>query len=189
MKLMSEYKGNLLGHVNTLYRPEDHDIAIELVEALGCTVTDTGAKGDTGSTMFAIHPNPEDTNVQYNVFYMSELSPEHSAIEEFLKKQSDVGGELRNALASYQTKVRTRPFGLPHFALRYRSPAEVEAVAERLLGVSPKLEERIEVRIFRPGDPDAVSQLIQGFVYQDVVVSGSFLLGQLIELQSHSPAA
>jgi hypothetical protein len=48
-----------------------------------------------------------------------------------------------------------------------------------------KLKERLHLRVFYPGDADAaVGRSVQGFLYQDVVVSGSFLLGQIIELQA-----
>ena len=45
--------------------------------------------------------------------------------------------------------------------------------------------DRLHLRVFYPEDADAaVGKSIQGFLYQDVVVSGSFLMGQIIELQA-----
>jgi hypothetical protein len=80
----------------------------------------------------------------------------------------------------------TKPFGIPHFALCYTSRKSIEAVEARIIEeLKPQLGDRLHLRIFYPDDPDAaVGTSVQGFVYQDVVVSGSFLMGQIIELQS-----
>ena len=76
MEKISQYAGNLLNHVETLYRPGERDIAIKLAEALGCTITDTGFKGDGHETFLAVHPNPNDLNPRNNAFYMSPMRPE-----------------------------------------------------------------------------------------------------------------
>jgi hypothetical protein len=114
------------------------------------------------------------------------MRPEQQALEDHLKQLSAQDRDLRTKLEAYRMSARTKPFGVPHFALRYSSGKTVQEVADRVNAVlSPTLGDRLHVRIFRPGDVDAaVDELVQGFVYQDVIVSGSFLHGQLIELQS-----
>lgn len=191
MQAIADYTGNLLGHVEALYRPGERELALELVAALGCAVTDTGFASNAGTTFLAIHPNPADRNVQNNVFYISEMTREHQALERRLARLAADDGEFHALLEDYREKARTRPFGVPHFALRYRSSDEVEAVAERIgRTLAPKLCNRLHLRIFRPGEADAaVDDLIQGFLYQDVIVSGSFLHGQLIELQTPARTA
>ncbi|HEX7781908.1 hypothetical protein [Sphingobium sp.] len=186
MKQIAQYEGRLLNHVETLYRPGERDLAIELVEALGCTVTDTGFKGDGVDTFLAVHPNRDDQNAQNNVFYMSQIRPEQMAIEERLRRFSVEDDGFAADLERYRHAARTKPFGVPHFSLRYRSGQEVRDVADRIhASLKTKLESRLNMRIFAPGDEDAaVGNLVQGFLYQDVVVSGSFLMGQLIELQT-----
>ncbi|HEX7819541.1 MAG TPA: hypothetical protein VF463_02860 [Sphingobium sp.] len=187
MKAIKDYAGKLLNHVETLHRPGDRDIAIELAEVLGCAITDTGFASETGTTFLAAHPNPDDRNVQNNVFYMSEMTAAHLALETRLEQLSQVDPDLKTTLDGYRQMARSRPFGVPHFAIRYTSAASVEEVAARLDAASAKLRERVNLRIFRPGDADgAVDTLIQGFLYQDVIVSGSFLMGQLIELQTQA---
>jgi len=79
---IADYGGTLLSHVETLYRPGERELAIELVEALGCAVTDTGFKGDGADTFLAVHPNPDDQDPQNNAFYMSQIRPEQLAVEQ-----------------------------------------------------------------------------------------------------------
>jgi hypothetical protein len=186
MKSIAEYEGKLLNHVEALYRPGERAIAIELAEALGCSVSDTGFKGDGVDTFLAVHPNPADPNLQNNVFYISQIRPEQEALETRLKRFSEENTDVAALLEGYRGAARTKPFGVPHFALRYPSGEAVSEVAERLeKSLKPRLGERLHLRIFKPEDPDAaVGGFIQGFLYQDVIVSGSFLMGQLIELQT-----
>ena len=186
MNRIADYGGTLLSHVETLYRPGERALAIELAEALGCVITDTGFKGDGVDTFLAAHPNPDDRDPQNNAFYMSEMRPEQLAVEQRLKQFSQEDQAFAAALEGYRGAARTKPFGVPHFALRYKSRQHIEDVEARLKsGLMPGLKDRIHLRVFYPGDADAaVGTSVQGFVYQDVVVSGSFLMGQIIELQS-----
>jgi hypothetical protein len=186
MKSIADYEGKLLNHVETLYRPGEREIAIELATALGCAITDTGFKGDGVDTFLAAHPNPDDRDGQNNVFYMSQARPEQLAVEERLQRLREEDAGFAALLERYRGAARSKPFGVPHFALRYPSGQAVEEVAERIQGsLKPRLGDRLNLRIFRPEDTDAAADhLIQGFLYQDVIVSGSFLMGQLIELQT-----
>ena len=185
MKEIAHYEGRLLNHLEALYRPGERAIAIKLAEALGCSISDTGFKGDGVDTFLAVHPNPDDRNGQNNVFYMSQIRPEQLALEERLLALNSANPDLARDLERYREAARTKPFGVPHFSLRYASGQDVEEVAERVHGLRKELKDRLHLRIFRPGDVDAAGgRLIQGFLYQDVIVSGSFLMGQLIELQT-----
>ena len=183
---IADYRGTLLSHVETLYRPGERELAITLAQALGCVVTDTGFKGDNEDSFLAAHPNPDDQDVQNNAFYMSQIRPEQLAVEERLRQFSEADGAFATQLEAYRNAARTKPFGVPHFALRYTSRQAIEAAEARINEVlKPKLGDRLHLRVFYPDDPDAaVGNSVQGFVYQDVVVSGSFLMGQIIELQS-----
>ena len=185
MKEIAEYQGRLLNHVETLYRPGERALAIELAEAIGCTIIDTGFKGDGVDSFLGAHPDPEDRNPANNAFFMSEMRPEHLALEESLRRHCNADPDLAARLESYRGAARTKPFGVPHFGIRFRAARDVEAAGERLAVLQQKLGDRLHFRIFRPGQVDAAGgELIQAFVYQDVIVSGSFLLGQLIELQT-----
>lgn len=186
MQKIAQYKGKLLNHIEALYRPGERELAIDLAEALGCAISDTGFKGDGADTFLAVHPNPDDRNAQNNVFYMSQIRPEQLALEERLRDLARQDSNLADDLKSYSHAARTKPFGVPHFSLRYPSGQAVEEVASRIeKSLKQRLADRLHFRIFRPEDADAaVANLIQGFLYQDVIVSGSFLMGQLIELQT-----
>jgi|SRR4051812_9853815 hypothetical protein len=186
MEMISEYRGNLLNHVETLYRPGERALAIELAEALGCTITDTGFKGDGDETFLAVHPNPDDLNPQNNAFYMSPMRPEQLALEDHLKKLSGEDAQFQSKLQQFYGVARSKPFGVPHFALRYATGKAVQAAADRVREkLGAKLGDRLHIHVFRPRDADAaVDTIVQGFLHQDVIVSGSFLYGQLIELQS-----
>jgi hypothetical protein len=186
MNRIADYTGTLLSHVESLYRPGERELAIEMVEALGCVVSDTGFKGDGVDTFLAVHPNPDDQDVQNNAFYMSQIRPEQLLVEERLKQAALQDHALAAALEGYREAARTKPFGVPHFSLRYKSRKSIEAAEARLKDdLMPKLRDRLHLRVFYPEDADsAVNISVQGFLYQDVVVSGSFLMGQIIELQS-----
>ena len=183
MDTIAEYTGNLLNHVEALYRPGERELAVELAEVLGCTVTDTGFPSLAGTTFLAVHPNKRDLNVEHNVFYISEMNPEQVAIEAILKRHAEENPALREQLEIYRDRARGMPFGIPHFAMRYRSPAEIDAIQQRL-AAHPRLRDRCHLRVYRPGEEGAQMPIIQGFIHQDVIVSGSMLYGQLIELQS-----
>lgn len=187
MDRIADYSGNLLNHVEALYRPGERALAIELAETLGCAISDTGFKGDGDSTFLAVHPNPDDRNAQNNAFYMSEMRPEQAALEEHLRALGAGDARLAGLLTDYRAVARSKPFGVPHFSIRYADAALLERAALRIeTDLIPRLGERLHFRIFRPEDKDgAGGQSIQAFLYQDVIVSGSFLLGQLIELQAH----
>jgi hypothetical protein len=187
MDVIAEYRGNMLNHVEALYRTGDRDIAIELGEVLGCVVVDTGIDAGQGSTFLAVHPNPDDLDVDNNAFYLSEITPEHAAVEAALEAAGAADARLRDSVALYREKALNWPFSIPHFGLRYQSEAEIEAVAQRLARASDRLKARARAKIIRPGDEGALTLFTQGFVHQDVVVAGSFLLGQLIELQYQAP--
>ncbi len=186
MSEIGSYSGALLGHVETLYRPGERELAIELAEALGCTIKDTGFKGDGVDTFLAAHPNGDDLNPQLNAFYMSQMRPEQFAVEERLREFAEADEPFAALLDGYRHAARTKPFGVPHFAIRYPSRAAIEAVEGRInSSLKTKLGDRLNLRVFYPGDSDAaVGNLVQGFIHQDVIVSGSFLMGQIIELQS-----
>lgn len=184
MHRIADYPGRMLNHVECLYRPGERELAIELAQALGCTLSDTGFS-DGGDSFLAIHPDPDDRDVRNNAFYISEMTPAHRAIEDALRQQVEQSPAMQSMLRDYHALARSRPFGVPHFGMRYRSIADVEeaigAVEERLVA---RLGARVHARIYRPGDADAAGGgSIQAFVHQDVIVSGSFLYGQVIELQ------
>jgi hypothetical protein len=185
MNSIGEYNGNLLNHIEALYRPGERDLALALVEALGCSVSDNTFSGDGPETFLAVHPNPADPDVRSNAFYMSPMRPEQQALEARLSSLASDDEELNAALEAYRGAARTLPFGVSHFGLRYASEQALKqayaAVGDRFSG---QLGDRLHLRLFDPeGGERAGATVVQAFVYQDIIVSGSFAYGQLIELQ------
>jgi hypothetical protein len=182
---IAEYRGGLLNHLEALYRPGDRELAIEFVEALGCTTTHTDFATETGATYISVHPHGAESDPLNNVFFVSEMLPGQVALEDMVRAKIDADEALQAAIGAYREKARTFPFGIPHFGLRYPSVEAVEAVVERLQGgISPALKERVTVhpkQVFEASD--GIPRVTQVFVYNDVVVTGSSALGQLIELQ------
>jgi hypothetical protein len=118
------------------------------------------------------------------------MTAEQQALEARLRALGAADAELADLLAGYRGKARSRPFGVPHFALRYPDRAAVDAAMANLeRSLATRLGDRMHLRVFRPGDADgAGDEVVQGFVHQDVIVSGAFLFGQLIELQTQARA-
>ena len=144
MNVMTQYRGGLLNHLEALYRPGDRELAIEFVEALGCTTTDTGFATETGATYISVCPHGAESDPLNNVFYVSEMLPSQVALEDMMRAKIDADEALQAAIAGYREKAKTFPFGIPHFGLRYPSVDAVEAVADRLRnGISPALKQRV----------------------------------------------
>jgi len=185
MERIEHYEGNLLSHIEALYRPGERELAIALVEALGCSVSDTGFTGDGLESFLAIHPNPADPDIRNNAFYISPMRPEQQALEENLARLARDDEDLRTALEEYRGAARTLPFGVSHFGLRYADENALLAAIEKVHDtLSERLVNRLHVRVFDPRDGERLgATVVQGFIYQDVIVSGSFTYGQLIELQ------
>lgn len=185
MQRIDDYTGRFINHVEALYRPGERALAIELAEALGCTISDTGFAEGEGDTFLAVHPDPVDRDMKNNAFYISEMTREHCLLEDALRKQVDQSANLRAMLDDYRGIARSRPFGIPHFGVRYRSLTEIEGALDAIeRRLAPRLGDRIATRVYRRGSgPIAEGETVQAFVHQDVIVSGAFLLGQVMELQ------
>jgi hypothetical protein len=182
------YTGTLLNHLEMLYRPGERDLAVSFCNMLGWHVIETDTKTEVGSTYMIVQFEPADSSYLDNVMFLSEMRPEHVDLEKVVAALRHSDSELAQAFDKYSTKAKTRPHGIPHFGVRYRTFGDLEAVLDRLEGsLTPTLRSRVAVDAIRPGDPRAmVDDLIQAFVYTDVICTGLFELGQLIELQGQS---
>jgi hypothetical protein len=181
---IADYKGRLLNHVEAVYRPGERELAIEMAQALGLAVTDTGFRSEPDTpTFLGIHPNPDDCDPANNVFYVSEMTREHQALDRRLNEILRQDSELSALVQNWRHKVVTNPMGVPHFGVRYRSLAEVQAVERRINELAPRLQGRIlNIHVFKP--TGAEPPVTQSFLYQDVILAGPSALGQAIELQT-----
>ncbi len=185
MQSIAEYRGGLLNHLEALYRPGDRELAIEFVEALGCTTTDTDFATETGATYISVTPYGADFDHLNNIFYVSEMLPGQVRLEDLMRAKIDGDAALQEAIAGYREKAKSFPFGIPHFGLRYPSVESLKPVLDRLdKAISPALKDRVTVHPIQVFEGSGkVPKVTQAFVYTDVVVTGSSALGQLIELQ------
>ncbi|HEX7856845.1 MAG TPA: hypothetical protein VF503_24465 [Sphingobium sp.] len=143
----------MLNHLETLYRLGEREVAIELAEALGCAISYAGPNGDGVDTFLAARPSPDNHGNQNNVFYMSQVRPEQQALERELLRLSGEASSLAQKLESYRQAARVRPYGLPHFSLRYGSANEIEQVADRInKSLTNKLSDRLHLHIIRPDE-------------------------------------
>ena len=99
MTKIRDYSGRLLNHIEALYRPGERALAIELAEALGCAISDTGFRDGDGDSFLAVHPDPDDRNLSNNAFYISQMTPEHLALEDALRITVDHDQSLQELLA------------------------------------------------------------------------------------------
>jgi hypothetical protein len=185
MDTITEYRGGLLNHLEALYRPGDRALAIEFVEALGCTATDTGFETETGASYISVHPFEAGSDPLNNVFYVSEMLPGQVQLEDLMRAKIEGDAEIEAALAGYREKAKSFPFGIPHFGLRYPSVESLQPVLDRFdKELSPALKARVTVHPIQVFESSgSVPKVTQAFVYTDVVVTGSSVFGQLIELQ------
>ncbi|HQV57944.1 MAG TPA: hypothetical protein PKV27_08020 [Ilumatobacteraceae bacterium] len=166
-----------LNHVETLHRPGERQLAIQLFRLLGFEPVDSGRHWFTSF----VDPCAE-RDWSNNAIYCSEVGTEQWALEQRLVA---VGGD---ALEAYAEMLRTRPQYSTHFGIRVGSEAELDELVERVrhAGESDaQLAGRVQVRgVYRHDEPDAIApNMTQVFIWTDVVAAGLLTLGQHIELQ------
>ena len=190
MGLYSGYDGKGLNHVETLYQRGERELAMAFTRMLGCTPIETPQVNETGSTYICVHPDNQDRDGMNNVLYLSEIRAAQHELEVQLRQSLTRETCLADALAAYRHKAETLPYGIPHFGLRFPSFESIEPVLHALETCSdPAMQGRFQVMAIRPGDKAALTQeLIQAFVYTDIIASGLFCLGQVIELQAQRAA-
>ncbi len=188
--LYSGWDGKGLNHVETLYQRGERELAMQFARMLGCTPIETPQVNETGSTYICVHPDDDDRDGMNNVLYLSEIRSAQVALEEQLRASLTRETGLADAVATYRHKAETLPYGIPHFGLRFPSFASIEPVLNALENCTdPAMQGRFTIMAIRPGDKRALTQdLIQAFVYTDIIASGLFCLGQVIELQAQRGA-
>ncbi|MCU1396205.1 MAG: hypothetical protein JWM34_4633 [Ilumatobacteraceae bacterium] len=171
-----------LTHVELLDAPGERELAIELFALLGCDPV------DRGGTFFTAFIDPVVRDYSTNVFYASEVDAEQSALEQAMITQ------LGAARDDYVAAMRVSPQRSTHFGFRVPDEPSLDAVLERVRRAAvehPRLAGRVAVdHVYRPGDPGAIApNMVQAFVWTDVVAAGLLCLGQHIEVQWHLPVS
>jgi hypothetical protein len=187
MSRLADYHGRMVNHVETLYQTGERELATRFVQTLGCTVVDTETTVETGSTILYAFPDPKEQDRLNNVVYISEIRPQQQALEDALRPLLRGESTVAKAFEAYVDRALTRPHGVPHFGIRYPSFESLEETLE-VLGeqIQGDFKDRVRFsQIVRPDDGSSMTgELIQAFIFTDVIVSGLFSIGQLIELQA-----
>lgn len=177
MEVSPPTAGRRLTHVELLHRPGERQLAARFFELLGCDSVDRG-----GHWFTAIVEPSGERDFSNNVFYASEIGEDQWALEQTL-------AELP-ALVQYHAAMRDKPQMSGHFGFRVPAQADLNAIVERVAAAGnddPDLAGRVAVAgVYRPDDPGAVApNMVQAFIWTDVVASGLLALGQHIEIQWH----
>ena len=173
--------GQLLNHVELVYRSGERKLVAKVFETLGCSVV------ETGGPYLVIQVSATSGNFLNNVLYASEVTAAQAQLESALEDQLVGGGAVASAFRAYEEQGRREPQRTTHFGIRMPSVDDLEKTLARIESLDcAELDGRLEVAgVFRPGDPGALSDaLIQGFVHTNVFASGLVSLGQYIELQA-----
>jgi hypothetical protein len=185
--LYSGYNGKGQNHVELLYQRGERQLAMDFTRMPGCTATETPQVNETGSTYICcVHPDDGDRDGMNNVLCLSEIrAPQHD-LKQGLRKIFAADTDLAALAGACRHKGRALPCGIPHCGLRFPSFESIDPVLDRLESCSdPAMTDRFRVTMIRPASAAALSSaLIQAFVYTEIVATGLFCLGQVIELQA-----
>ncbi len=156
---------------------------MRLFTLLGCDPVDRGGQFFTS---FVDPGGPRDH--ANNVLYASEVRPEQWAFERSLL---DGASEARKA---YVEQRRHQPQHSTHFGFRVATETAQREIVDRVRHAGEADEQlagRVAVDgVYRPDEPDAIApNMVQAFIWTDVVAAGLLCLGQHIEVQWHLDAA
>ena len=165
-----------LTHVELLHRPGERALAARFFELLGCETVD---REGHWFTSFVDPDAPKDWAT--NVLYVSEVGDEQWALEQLLAADP--------AVAAHAAALRARPQYGAHFGFRVTTQDELDALVGQVgaAGATGELAGRVAVAgVYRPGEPGAIApNMVQAFVWTDVVAAGLLVFGQHIEIQWH----
>lgn len=183
MPKIAEYDGNLLSHMQGFYRLGDHELAVELMEAIGLTCVEVPTSPNHSLTR--VHLNPGDRNAVDNVMFLSVMLPHQTKLETLLQERMATDTELRDAVEQYRNVARSNGDGAPHFGVHFPTNADLDRALETLQNsLSPALAERVTVKEMPAyGAVADFPDMRQVFIHTDVFAFGSTTLGQTIELQ------
>jgi hypothetical protein len=171
-----------LTHVELLYRPGERELAQKVLRLLGCDPVDRGGE------FFTTFVDPDGVrDYANNVLYASEVGAPQWELERRLTAAAGV------ARATYLQAMREQPQRSTHFGFRVASEAALDELVARVRAAGaddPELKGRVAVDgVYRPGEPGSIAQnMVQAFVWTDVLAAGLLTFGQHIEVQWHLPA-
>ncbi|HEX4018425.1 MAG TPA: hypothetical protein VHX15_16935 [Frankiaceae bacterium] len=166
-----------LTHVELLHRPGERELAQRFFDLLGCESVDRG-----GHWFTALVDPAGERDFSNNVCYASEVGEEQWALERAMQASP--------AMDQYRQSLRHSPQKAAHFGLRVPTEAKLNEIVERVSAAGETddlLAGRVAVDgVYRPQDPGAIApNMVQAFVWTDIVAVGLLSLGQHVEIQWH----
>lgn len=184
---MKKGQGRRLNHVEFAHRPGEGEIAVELLEALGCSceVVDTPEFGAYIVVSLDGSPHGE------NDMFASQAEPEQLVLEDALAGQIAAGGSaLAEASTRFRGLQRDKAFRATHIGMRIPTVATLNEVIEKLGALAGgKFAGRLELGF---GMERTVEEsratgtpIKQLWIWTDVISTGLLTFGQQIELQAY----
>lgn len=174
----------LLNHVELVYPKGGIDSARAFFETMGFGV------GDFGPWLVVLI-DPEEGDGINNVLYASEGTPAQQNLEAAITKVIEADAEVQRLLERYREIRRQHPQYTFHFGGSIPTRKEWDARVARLREANeshPLLAGHVEVTVLEPGDPNALGNTPQAFIYTDLVATGPFYLGMVFDMQSRENA-
>lgn len=190
MPTLTKFDAFFVNHVELLHRPGEGELAVKFFETLGCTVVDLTEVFGASRRLLGVFAGKDDQDELNNVLYVSEFREPQRQLDDVLARLMRDDEELRAAIEQHDV-VRSRPGDVTHFGLRFPSFEVLAEVIDRLQHELPA-EPAGRVTVI-PSSPVALpkvgAEVNQAFVHTDVIGTGLFPFGQLIELQAQRPLA
>jgi hypothetical protein len=169
-----------LTHVELLHRPGERELAARFFALLGCEPVDRG-----GHWLSSLVDPDGERNFSDNVMYVSEVGEAQWALDQTLERDP--------AVIEHRAAVRRQPQMSGHFGFRVATDEALAAIVDRVRTAGaddPQLAGRVDVSgVYRPGEDGAIApNMVQAFIWTDIVAVGLLALGQHIEVQWHLPA-
>jgi hypothetical protein len=177
--------GRRLTHAEFVYRPGERHLAAAFFELLGCRPSDRGGE------FFTSFVDPAGTDYSRNAFYASEVTAEQWALEQAIGGDA---GAVAGTRAAYLERLRREPQRSFHLGFEVPTEAALDGIVAAVDAAARDhalLAGRVAVAgVFRPGDPGALApNMVQAFIWTDVVAAGLLSMGQHVEVQWHLPPA
>ena len=166
-------------HVEMVHRPGEAELAFKLLALLGCS-----PKSLPAPFAGVVFHSSDDLTL-----WVSEVTPEQWAFEQWLEGQLKAGGTAESAAFAESLKFRPQKYG--HFGIGLATLGEWEALVDRLRDAAetdPDLRGRVSLPLVkRPEDEGSIARethgqlattLYQAFLRTDIVAAGLLTLGQ-----------
>lgn len=169
----------LLNHVEMIYRPGQVEHARAFFETMGFTVTKSLA-------WLRIRIDPEGNGLD-NVLYANEATPAQQNFDAAFERALANDSRLAKTLDRQRNIAREWPYYNFHFGASIPTHEDWKRRVDLIRDASdnhPLLKDRIELIVFEPDTPRALSRQSQAFVFTDILTSnGPFSQGLQFEIQ------